>query len=474
MVRLTFHGAFLFAIFQSLVCTKAVADNTAPVLPTVFEGAVPGTPSERPYWELFGDPVLNALVEKGLSGNFDLKAAKSRILRAETIARQAKAPLLPTVSTEAGYTLRPFDSVGVGFTVPTSAAAAGIDEPNVLHTLSATLKASYIIDITGRNLLNHKAALGDVEAGRLDAESQAQALVSLIVNAYFDACQAKVQVSLVEEQIATSQAFLELVEAQFNVGSATAVDVLQQRQQLDSAKARLPLVQMIEQVSRQQLAILVGDGDTTGIPELPAGLPTTGELPPTGTPERLLTARPELRAESTRIETLITREKSAFRTLLPSFSLAGQVGYQMNYSEDVDHGETWSLSALLSVPLYQGGNNYAALDGARVAIRQEAYTLQQSAIKAVGEVEQAITMAKLRKENLDAIERQLEAAKTTFDEARKRYTVGLSDYLTVLTTLASYQQIQLGRVQAELDLLGTRITLMNALGGEWTKRLLKR
>ena len=76
-------------------------------------------------------------------------------------------------------------------------------------------------------------------------------------------------------------------------------------------------------------------------------------------------------------------------------------------------------------------------------------------------------------ENLEAIERQLAAAKTTFEEARKRYAVGLSNYLTVLTTLASYQQIQLSKVKAELDVLSARVSVMNALGGDWTKQLLK-
>ena len=466
-----------------LVAVSVVGFRTAPVaasgsvaaevLPKAFADPVPGATMETAYWEAFDDPVLNELVERGISGNLDLKATRERIVKAEALARQARAPLFPSVSAEAGYTLRPYDTVGQGVSIPSIPGMdRGGDDPSVVHSLSATLKASYLIDITGRNTLNRRAALGDVTAGRLDAASQASALISAIVNAYFDACQAKVQVALVEEQIVTSEAFLELVEAQFNVGSSTAVDVLQQRQQVDSAQARLPLVKMIADTSVQQLAVLIGEGNTSNLPEIPAKRPPLGPLPPTGTPERLLMARPELRAQSTRVETLILREKSAFRTLLPSLSLAGQVGYVMNYSEEADHGETWSLSALLSVPIYQGGSNYAALDSARAATRIEVFSLQQAAVKAVGEVETALTMARRRIENLEAINRQLAAAETTFEEARKRYTVGLSNYLTVLTTLATYQQIQLSKVQAELDLLSARISLMNALGGEWTKKLL--
>jgi outer membrane protein, multidrug efflux system len=467
---------WVVSVILSLILGVAYgrADSEIPVLPNAFTNSVPGTPLEKPYWEVFNDSELNALVERGLAGNFDLKAAQERIVQADAIARQVKAPLLPTVSAEAGYTLTPYDTVGMGISIPAPMAAAGDsgDDPSVVHSLQATLKASYMVDITGRSTLNHRAALGDAAAGWLDAESQAAALVSRIVSTYFSVCQAKVQVAIVKEQIETNHAFLEVVEARFDAGATTAVDLLQQRQQLDSAKARLPLVQMIQETSRQQLAVLIGESDISKLPDIPARLPEFGPLPPTGVPKRLLTARADLRARRIRIQNLMIREKSAFRALLPVLSLGGQVGFKMNYAEEMDHGETWSLSALISVPLYQGGSNYAALESARAATRTEIFQMHQAAVNAVGEVESAVTMARLQEENLTTIEQQLETSRITFEEARKRYVVGLSDYLTVLTVLAAYQQIQVSKVQAELDLLKTRIALMNALGGEWTQQLL--
>ena len=461
-------GAMALACLLAFSPQSIIADASRPVLPEKFENGVPGNPMEKPYWEIFGDAALEEIVRKGLSGNYDLRATEARIRQAEAIAEQAKAPLLPNVNATAGYTLRPYE----GIRLPVSLGGPQGDDPNVVHNLSATLTASYLVDITGRQMLNRQAALYDVSAGRLDAVNQATTLLSLIVKTYFSVCQATQQLSLVEEQIETNQAFLELVEAQFDVGVSTAVDVLQQRQQLEGVKSRLPLVEMIARTNKQQLAALIGETDISKLPAIPTKLPDDAPLPPTGTPERLLTSRADLRAKSVRIEALLMREKSAVRTLLPSLTLNGSVGYGFTYDRDSDHGETWSLGALFSVPLFQGGANRAAIDQARASTQTEVFALQQAVIFAVAEVESSLSMITLQKQNLGAIESQLDAARTTFEEARKRYAVGLSNYLTVLTALAGYQQVQLSRLQAKFDVLSSSITLMNALGGEWTRTLI--
>jgi multidrug efflux system outer membrane protein len=448
-------------------------DNAGVVLPEHYTNTSSGRPSEEPYWLGFDDPALTALVERGIKGNFDIEAAKHRIVQAEAIARQTLAPLLPTVTAEAGWSLRPFDSVGTGMQVPSMQIppTAG-DTPEVIHSVSTTLKASYLVDITGRYYTARQAALLETAASKADAETQAANLALLIVQAYFDAAAAEIRLSMIKDQIASSEELLGLVEARFRTGASNALDVLQQRQLLEATKSQLPLVRALIDTSRQQLAALIGESSTSSLPAIRAELPNVGELPAAGSPGRLHTARPELRAAKERLEALNEREKSALRTLLPSLALNGQVGYQMIYSNEVYDGDLWSLGVLLSIPLYQGGANWAALDQARAAKRAATSALQQGALNAYQQVESSMINERERRDRLEILHRQMKAAELTFTEARKRYLVGLSEYLNVLAALGSYQAVELSVLQAERDLLFARIQLLSALGGDWTRQLL--
>lgn len=448
-------------------------DDTLPSLPPAFDNGPTGAPAEDPYWEQFNDPVLSELVKRGLRGNFDIQTAKERIVQAEAVARQTLAPLLPSVSAEAAWSMRPFDTVSMGMTTsvpPTTGASA--DLPETMQTLTTLLKASYLVDITGKSYVTRQAALLDAAASEADAETQAANLVSLIVQTYFDAVTAKLRLLMVEEQIRNSEELLKLVETRFKTGASNALDVLQQRQQLEAARAQLPLVRAIIDTSRQQLAALVGAGSVKELPEIQPALPELTDAHPLGTPKRLLNARPDLRAAAKRVDASERRERSAVRALLPTLALNGQVGYQMRYLDEVDNRETWSLGVVLSVPLYMGGVNWAALDQARAAKRGASSTLQQSALNAMRQVESAVINERERRERLRTLVAQQEAAKLTLGEARKRYLVGLTDYLNVLASLGTYQGVQLSVLQAEQDVITARIQLLSALGGDWTRTLL--
>ena len=47
------------------------------------------------WWTLFNDATLNALVERGLQGNADLRLAVARVEQAEALSREAGATLFP-------------------------------------------------------------------------------------------------------------------------------------------------------------------------------------------------------------------------------------------------------------------------------------------------------------------------------------------------------------------------------------------
>ena len=59
------------------------------------------------WWTAYGDPELNALVEKVIARNIDLQTAAQRIAEARAVSGESRSKLLPTVNaTASAQTLR--------------------------------------------------------------------------------------------------------------------------------------------------------------------------------------------------------------------------------------------------------------------------------------------------------------------------------------------------------------------------------
>jgi multidrug efflux system outer membrane protein len=165
------------------------------------------------------------------------------------------------------------------------------------------------------------------------------------------------------------------------------------------------------------------------------------------------------------------RSTSAFRALLPRLRFSGEAGYQAQYIDDFETQGVWGVGAVLSIPLYEGGNNHAARKQADAAASVARFTLQQAAFNAVQQVESALAREIEQKNHLAAVQQRREASRLAFQEARERYLAGLDSYVNVLLAVNIYQQAQLGFIQSHRDLIVNRIRIYHALGGAYTSGL---
>jgi len=460
------------------VSAKRSDNDEPPTLPRNFSSGDSSPPPEEPYWKQLRDPSLDALIARGLAQNGDIEVARQRAHQAEAVARQMLSSLLPTVSAEASYNISPFNNVGMGLDLGLGGQqvpkfmATGVGETQARHSVSTVLKANYLVDIVGKNTAAFRGARRDLAATSADGQTLASNVAFLITQAYLDIVAAKQRLGLIEQQIQTNEALLELVEAGLDRGSADALEVLQQRQQLIATRAQLPLVQSIIATGKNQLAILTGSESASTLPEIPAQLPKFQGDPVVGVPGRLLTARPDLRASAERLHAAHERKKNAARALLPTLMLTGQVGYVGNYIDQYDDGETWGFGAFLTIPLYEGGRNWAALDQARASVAGAQSARRQAALSAMEEVESSLARYQASKTYRQAVGEQLKASRLTFEEAQRRYAAGLVDYLNVLVILAAHQQLELAEVQAEHDMVMSHLGVQRSLGGKWTNQLL--
>ena len=128
---------------------------------------------ELPWWEIFGDPVLVALVEEALGNSRDLAAAAARVEQARFFVGVARADLFPQIGygAEAG---RGRTSESVGGTGETADFFLG------------ALDLAWEIDIWGRIRRATEAARAELLATEAFERGVRLSLVSDVAQAYFE------------------------------------------------------------------------------------------------------------------------------------------------------------------------------------------------------------------------------------------------------------------------------------------------
>lgn len=428
-----------------------------------------GLATDQPWWLHFEDPTLEALVAEGLGQNLDLRTARARIDQAVAISRQSLSSLLPSVTFEVGASTSPYEAP----VIPASPVAPGAieeeseEDPAVIHNGSAMVNVRLNADLWGQRALDYRASRDDLLATREDVNAQALALANRIAAAYFDAITAAERIAVIEQQLESNRTFLALVEQRYEHGGASAVDILQQRQQIEATRAQLPINRIQLQTARQRLAVLIGRTPAADLPDLGCELRELPVVDLKGLPTASID-RPDLRAATARVDAAEDRRKSSVRGLLPRLSLNGQAGLKATYLEELEGEESWGVGAAITVPLFEGGRNYASIRQAEASATIAVGSLEQLELQVAQEVASARVQEEQLRLRLETVARQRQAAFLAHEEGRSRYAAGLDSYLSVLTSLGSLQQTALGLVQARRDRIDARIRLFEALGGSWT------
>lgn len=429
-------------------------------------------PSE-PWWHSLNDPALAQLVELGLANNHDLAAAGAAVTSARAMAAQAGAALAPVASIDLASSTNPMDSLGFQFGGGSLGGTGGTsdDGPEVYTSASAMLGVSWQPDIWGGQILSWRAGRFDADAAQGDHQAAALAIGTAIASTWYDLVATHAQLSLLEDQRALVADLLALSEARYAGGEVSGLDVLQQRQQLAATEAQLPSIRAARFQLERAMLVLLGQPDPGQLPALPSALPDVPPTPPTGVPADLIANRPDLRAAMARYESSDASARSALRGFLPKVGLSAKGGRQYFVTDETSEIDTWTVSGSVSVPLWQARGAHTGLQASRAAQTAASHALSGAALAAVQEVEGALVVESEYRLQVQATQRQVEAAAAAFEQSREYYLQGLITYPQVLSALQADQQARISRLSAQRALLDARISLHEALGGRYTTAL---
>ena len=448
---------------------KVTRSPAAPIeLPAEFSKAGVA-PLPDKWWQDFSDTALNQLVEETMKGNFQLAGAWARLRQAEAIAKQAGSGRYPQLDLTANASRRKV------FNQFASQDPSGMTSSSFeVNNFSVSAAAGYELDIWKKMSNQTQAAIIDARGARGDLESIAMSLTAEVTETWFDLLYQRAQRDLLNEQVALNKSLLELVELRFEGGLASALEVLQQKQQLIATRSRIVTVDSTEAVLRHRLAILTGRPPLTPMTtNEPLQLPDLPPLPSAGIPADLLVRRPDVRAARDRVVAADYRVAVAVADRLPSLRIGASLDFQDTTIADLFKTPLWSIFGSLTAPLFDGFRRKAEVERQRAVVSERLAAFGQVLLTAMGEVEGAIVGEREQLRLISELEEQLEVAGENLTEAQSRYERGIAPagFLDVLGALQAKQAVELSILGARRALISHRIRLCRALGGTWTREL---
>lgn len=425
--------------------------------------------SVSPWWTVYGDKELDALVERALASNLDVKSAASRIAEARALSGEAKSKLLPAVNlTSSAGRLRGGFQQGIARipTAPGAAQSGSFVAPFETGLFQGGLDMRWEMDFFGANRAGRAASLADLSSQTELRDDMALIVSAEVVRAYVELQGIAERVAITERSRDAQKELLELTRSRAEAGLASELDVERQSALLASTEASIPSLEYDRSVRQNHLALLVGDSSFTAVPTKSA---LRSPALPAGLNSELLKRRPDVRAAEARITAAMQRLKQARTDLFPKIVLNGLAGRQSTSLSGLSlgGGNFFSLAPQLQLPVFSGGRirSQIAAQDARVELARVEY--QREILAAFEEAANAIAGYQRQQERVAKLALATESAQRSLDLSRELAGAGLGDFLTVLDAQRTQLEAEFQRSSASTAALVESVLLHKALAGSW-------
>jgi NodT family efflux transporter outer membrane factor (OMF) lipoprotein len=411
------------------------------------------TATPEAWWQPLQDPQLDQLIRLALQRNNNLAQSALKAQRARLVAGQAASDQLPSVSAKAG-----------------SSVARTIGRDGTTRAHSATLAASWELDLWGRVSALRDAAEFEAQATEADRAAVALSLSASVANAYWQLAYLNQRVQASEQSVAYARQTLKLVQAQYGAGSVSGLEQAQATQSLATQEAAHTqwLQQRVQ--ARNTLALLMDGPPGAGSPAQAVAEPqrlSDSALPTVaaGLPAQLLTRRPDLRAAELRLRKTLANGDATRTAYYPTLSLTGSLVGSSNSLSQVLDNPVATLGAGLVLPFIQWRDMQRASDIAQLDYESAVVAYRQSWYQALADVENALSARQQYDDQGSLLQTALDAARQAERLAEVRYRAGSTPLKTWLDAQETRRQAELSLAANRLNRLNAWVTVVQTLGG---------
>jgi NodT family efflux transporter outer membrane factor (OMF) lipoprotein len=456
----------LLTVFASCRMGKNYQRPTVP-LPESFNQTTTSSDTNSiadiTWRNFFTDPVLQELIDSGISRNYDLSYALRNISIAQSQVKQASWLWYPQLNAAVGAQYNRYSDNG-----PLGVKNGALS--NNSSDYLASVSMNWEIDIWGKISRQKEASMANYLQTYEAAKAIQTRLVADIAQGYFSLLMLDQQLLETKKTLALTTDFVKLTRLLFNAGEVTYLAIQQSESQMQSTAQLIPLIEQNIQIQENSLEFLTGN--------LPGAIRRDVSLTDihfndslsTGIPIAILNRRPDVRANEMSLVKANAQVGVSQANIYPALTLTAGTGFESLKASNWFNipGSLFGLAGgTLVQPVLQGRQLKTQFEIAKQQREQAVILFRQSVLNAAIEVSNAlIQVSKLREQEIIAKQRT-DTLSAAVGNAQLLFKNDLANYLEVITAqqTALDAQLSLAFIQrAELD---ARVELYRSLGGGW-------
>ncbi len=412
------------------------------------------------WWEQFGDPVLNDLVQTALRENLDVRIAAARVDQFIGALQSTRSQLYPQI----------------GYGVDASRAQASrLGQPPIppgadsyFSLYQASLGAAWQVDLFGRVQRLSEASQARVYASEQARRGVVLSLVSSVTSSYIALRALDRQLEIAQQTADNFKSTERIFDLRFKAGIVAKTEVMQITSQARQAEAAIPAFEQAIAAQENLISILLGHNpgpiprgktlDELVAPQIPEGLPSA-----------LLQRRPDiLQAEQNLVAA--NANVGATRALYyPDISLTGALGTVSTAFSDLftDPATAMLLSGSVAGPIFTFGGIKGQVASAEAQNRQAEYFYRQTVLNAFRETNDALTGSQKKIAEVALQQQRVDALREFARLAKLRFDKGVAGYLDVLVAENELFAAELSSVRLLAERQVQVVNVYQAMGGGW-------
>jgi multidrug efflux system outer membrane protein len=412
--------------------------------------------ADEPWWELFQDETLQALIRTALEHNDDVRMAAARILEAQAQLGITRADQFPSVS------------AGAGVIGERTAAALG-SPPKTVGAIEVQGSAAWELDFWGKFRRATESARAQLLGSEWGRRAVVATLVSQVASAYFDLRALDRELEISQRTLVSRQQSLQLAQVRERGGVTSLLDVRQAEQLVYGASGEIATLE--REIAQQENFLSLLDGRNPG--SIARGRPLSDQPHqpdvPAGLPSALIERRPDVQRAEQQMVAANAQIGVARAAYFPQIALTGSGGFESTALAALFTGSNviWTAAVSAAQPIVTAGRTRSQVALAEARRDEAVIAYQQIIRQAFREVSDALVGYRKLREFREQQARLTDSAQDARRLAQIRYEGGVTSYLEVLDADTRLFDAELGLAQAELSERSALIEIYRALGGGW-------
>ena len=409
----------------------------------------------KKWWTRFNDPVLESLVEGGVSNNVGYLMAQKRLEASAYELLGSFAAFMPKFNGSGSWTRRWY----------------GEGDPSHYNVRNAALDGKWEIDIFGGNRRQCEAALAQAQAAGWSVDDAWVSLTTLIGETYINLRTTQARINVARTNLVLQSETYDILKSRLDSGIGDELAVNQCAYVVDQTRARIPSLLAQEEEYKNALAILAG--------EMPGSLhellkPIEGSRDWLLAPQKvaelkldMMRGRPDVKVAERSLAAQVASIGVAKADWFPKLYINGSLGWENQGKTRLFSKESFfaTLGPSVSWPIFQGGAIYANVKVAEAQTAEAALNYEfaiENAYKEVRNAYASYTQEYLRNKSLAGA---VKAATDAVTISKDLYKNGLKDFNNVLDAQRSRLQLEEEFVISRGQITINLIELYKALGG---------